>query len=183
MRASSSAVEWPRPDTASTSARPGSSTSSTSARDATRHRTRAPRWRICCVGCTTATGPGRFSPPFCCGHGWTMMPLETMLTFVSEQVYTVRHYAGSHPQGPPEGRIGFSWQPTNNFSLPAAEWDAAKRAIAARIGAAIQYAYRQGGASAEGACSPPDSGQDWCDGADVPGAAFTDAWQTFENWN
>ena len=130
-----------------------------------------------------ARGPDPFSPPFCCGHGWTMMPLETMLTFVSEQVYTVRHYAGSHPQGPPEGRIGFSWQPTNNFSLPAAEWDAAKRAIAARIGAAIQYAYRQGGASAEGACSPPDSGQDWCDGADVPGAAFTDAWHTFENWN
>ncbi len=130
-----------------------------------------------------AKAPESFTPPFCCGHGWTMMPLEAMLTFVSEEVYAVRHYAGSHPQGPPGGRLGFSWQPTNNFTLPSAEWEAAKHAIAARIAAAIHYAYRQGGASPEGACSPPGSGEDWCQGADVPGAAFTDAWETFEHWN
>ena len=130
-----------------------------------------------------AKAPESFTPPFCCGHGWTMMPLEAMLTFVSEEVYAVRHYAGSHPQGPPGGRLGFSWQPTNNFTLPKAEWEAAKHAIAARIAAAIHYGYRQGGASPEGACSPPGSGEDWCQGADVPGAAFTDAWETFEHWN
>jgi hypothetical protein len=130
-----------------------------------------------------AVGPDPYTPPFCCGHGWTLMPLDAMLTFVSEQVYTVRHYAGSHPQGPPEGRIGFSWQPANNFNLGAADWLAARQAIAARVAAAIHYAYRQGGASAEGACSPPGSSEDWCGGADVPGAAFTDAWQTFEHWN
>ena len=130
-----------------------------------------------------ARGPDPFTPPFCCGHGWTMMPLEAMLTFVSEQVYAIRHYTGNHPQGPPDGRLGFSWQPSNNFALPAAEWEVAKHAIAARIAAAIHYAYRQGGASPEGACSPPDSSEDWCNGADVPGAAFTDAWETFEHWN
>jgi len=136
-----------------------------------------------------AKGPDPYTPPFCCGHGWTLnLSLDEMLNFVSEQVYAVRHYAGSHPQGPPEGRLGFSWQPTNNATstrdaLPAAEWDAAKRAIASRIGAAIHDAYRQGGASPEGACTPPDSGEDWCRGADVPGAAFTDAWETFEHWN
>ena len=96
-----------------------------------------------------------------------MIPLEEMLNFVSEQVYAVRHYAGSHPHGAPAGRLGFSWQPTNNFSLPPAEWAAAKAAIAARIASAIHYAYRQGGASAEGACSPPGSDEDWCRGGDA----------------
>ena len=133
-----------------------------------------------------AKGPGAPDPcpiAFSCGHGWTMMPLDAMLNFVSEEVYAVRHYTGSHPQGPPDGRIAFSWQPTNNFNLPPAEWEAAKHAIAARVAAAIRYAYAQGGGSPEGACSPPDSDEDWCQGADVPGAAFTDAWETFEHWN
>src|SRR2546423_8051403 len=83
-----------------------------------------------------AEGPDPYTPPFCCGHGWTLMPVEAMLMFVSEQVYAVRHYAGSHPQGPPGGRVGFSWQPTNNFKLPTAEWEAAKHAIAAPNAAA-----------------------------------------------
>jgi hypothetical protein len=123
------------------------------------------------------------NPPYSCGHGWTMIPLDEMLHFVSEEIYTIRHYAGSHPQGAPEGRLGFSWQPTNNFSLPNADWEAAKQAIAARLAAAIHYGYRQGGASPEGACSPPDSGVDWCTGGTVPDAAFIDNWQMFESWN
>lgn len=133
-----------------------------------------------------ARGPGAPDPcviAFSCGHGWTMMPLEAMLNFVSEQVYAVRHYTGSHPQGPPDGRIGFSFQPTNNFNLPAPEWLAARQAIASRLAAAIRYGYRQGGASAEGACTPPDTDEDWCLGADVPDAVFTNAWETFESWN
>jgi len=134
-----------------------------------------------------AKGPGAPDPcliAFSCGHGWTLMPLQAMLMFVSEQVYAVRHYAGSHPQGPPDGRLGFSWQPSNNLpGVSAADFVAAKHAIAARIAAAIHYAYRQGGGSPEGACSTPGSGEDWCQGADVPDAAFTDAWETFEHWN
>jgi hypothetical protein len=111
-----------------------------------------------------------------------MIPLEEMLHLISEQVYAVRHYAASHPQGAPAGRLGFSWQPTNNFELPAAEWLAARKALAARIASAIHYAYREGGASAEGACSPPESSLDWCTGGDVPGAAFDPRWATFESW-
>jgi hypothetical protein len=130
-----------------------------------------------------ALGPDPYSPPFCCGHGWTLIPLEQMLNFVSEQVYAVRHYAGSHPRGAPAGRLGFSWQPTNNFGLPPAEWAAAKAAIATRIASAIHYAYRQGGASPEGACSPPGSGEDWCRGGDVAGATFDARWQMFESWD
>jgi hypothetical protein len=91
-----------------------------------------------------AKGPDPYTPPFCCGHGWTLISLDNMQTFVSEQIYAVRRYAGNHPQAAPRGRIGFSWQPTNNYNLPAAEWDSAKRAIAARIGEAIRFAYRPG---------------------------------------
>ena len=132
--------------------------------------------------------PESFTPPFSAGHGWTLeLSLDEMLHFVSEQAYAIRHFAGSHPQGAPAGRLGFTWQPTNNATsqrgqLPGPEFEAAKQAIAARLASAIHYAYRQGGASPEGACAPPDSGEDWCLGGDVPGATFTDAWQAFESW-
>jgi hypothetical protein len=129
-----------------------------------------------------ALGPDPYSPPFCCGHGWTLIPLVEMLHFVSEQVYGVRAYARFHPHGAPAGRLGFSWQPTNNFELPPAEWLAARQAIAARIAEAIHYAYGPGLASAQGACSPPGSNLDWCTGGDVPGAAFTEAWSIFGFW-
>ena len=129
-----------------------------------------------------ALGPDPYTPPFCCGHGWTSIPLEGMLSFVSEQIYAIRRYVGNHSQGSPKGRLGFSWQPTNNFDLPAGEWETAKRAIASRIGAAIRDAYRPGLASSNRACSPPGSSLDWCRGADVPGAQFTDAWETFRQW-
>ena len=69
------------------------------------------------------------------------------------------------------------------INLPPAEWAAAKAAIAARIASAIHYAYRQGGASPEGACSPPGSGEDWCRGGDVEGATFDARWQMFESWD
>ena len=91
-----------------------------------------------------AKGPDPYTPPFCCGHGWTSMPLDAMLAFVSEQIYSIRRYVGNHRHGSPEDRLGFSWQPTNNFDLPPAEWNSAKRAIASRIGESIRFAYRPG---------------------------------------
>ena len=51
-------------------------------------------------------------------------------------------------------------------------------AITARIAEAIHYSYRQGGASPVGACHPPGSEVDWCDGI-RPGAAFTEIWSSF----
>lgn len=130
-----------------------------------------------------ARGPDPYTPPFCCGHGWTLMPLDAMQAFVSEQIYATRRYVGNHRQGSPKGRLGFSWQPTNNFDLPPAEWESAKRAIASRIGEAIRFAYRPGLVNSIGACRPPGSSSDWCQGADISGAAFTEAWTMFEHWS
>ena len=130
-----------------------------------------------------ARGPDPYTPPFCCGHGWTLMPLDAMRAFVSEQIYSIRRYVGNHGHKSPQDRLGFSWQPTNNFDLPPAEWESAKRAIASRIGEAIRFAYRPGLVNAIGACRPPGSSSDWCQGAEISGATFTEAWATFEHWN
>jgi hypothetical protein len=142
---------------------------------------------------TNATWPARAPEaiplsPVCpavyiCGHGWTQMPLEQMLTFVSEEVYAVRRAAGKDDDVGPGGRIGFSWQPTNNFGLPAAPWEAARRAIAARIGSAIRDAYGPDHASAKDACGEPGTTEDFCTGADVPDAFFTDAWAEIADWD
>jgi hypothetical protein len=61
-------------------------------------------------------------------------------------------------------------------------WTAAKRAIAARIAEAVRDAYGNGGGSAAHACAA-ETGRDWCRGADVPGALFTDAWAGAANWD
>jgi hypothetical protein len=122
---------------------------------------------------------------FAAGAGNTIVDDETMRRFVSEQVYAIRHNAGSRPHGAPAGRIGFAWQPCNRLSAAeagcrpqTAEFVAGLDSIAARLAESIHYAYRQGGASPVGACGPP-GGLDWCDGAAVAGASFTDAWAHF----
>ena len=125
------------------------------------------------------------------GHGQTMVDATTMQHFVSEQVHMIRHYAGSHPQGAPAGRIGFSWQPCNRVSADTdvcepntvrnfvAELDA----ISARMARAIQNGYRERGASAVGACRPTETELqvDWCDGQ-LDGATFADVWSIFRRW-
>jgi hypothetical protein len=123
------------------------------------------------------------------GHGQTMVDATTMQHFVSEQVHMIRHYAGSHPQGAPAGRIGFSWQPCNRVSATSDVCEAIVvrnfvadiDAISARMATAIQHAYRQGGASQMGACRVPDTEVDWCAGS-LDGAAFTDSWSMFDHW-
>jgi hypothetical protein len=121
------------------------------------------------------------------GHGWTLFPLEDMLHFVSEQVYAMRYYADAHPKFGPAGRLGFSWQPTNNAippsenPLPDAEFLAGQEAIADRIGSAIQHAYASPDAPAIDACRPPGSGEQWCNSI-VPEAEFTPYWLDFAYW-
>jgi hypothetical protein len=124
------------------------------------------------------------------GHGNTITDATTMQHFVSEQVHAVRHYAGSHSRGAPGGRIGFSWQPCNRTSATQPDCDAFTLRgfageldlITARLAEAIHYAYKQGGASPVGACGPPGSAADWCEGT-LPGAQFTDLWRDFGDWD
>jgi hypothetical protein len=126
---------------------------------------------------------------FVTGHGNTIVDAPTMEEFVSEQVLAARHYAGTHTQGGPAGRIGFSWQPCDRSSATepncrtpfTASFAADLTAITARIAEAVANAYREGGASPVGACGAPGSGDDWCN-ADVPDAAFTEAWHDFGDW-
>jgi hypothetical protein len=134
-------------------------------------------------GTWPARGPDPFVPLFCCGHGWTMIPLPGMLSLVSEEVYSVRRTSDwEDPIGSP-ARLGFSWQPVDNFDLGRPAFEAAMRAIAARIGASIRYAYAPGETSAHDACSPPGTTEDFCTGAAVPGAFFTDAWAQIARWD
>jgi hypothetical protein len=126
---------------------------------------------------------------FVTGAGNTIVDAETMKHFVSEQVYAIRHYTGAHPQGAPAGRLGFAWQPCNRLSAAEpgcraldAEFLAGLNGITARIASAVHYSFREGGASPAGACAPPASAADWCEGQ-VPGAVFTDAWSIFDRWD
>ena len=119
---------------------------------------------------------------YVCGHGWTKVPLDQMLAFVTEEVYAVRNSARKEHGLGPDGRIGFSWQPTNNFNLPPAEWDGAKRAVAARIAGALRDSYGTHDAAPKRACGSLVD-EDWCTGADVPGAFFTESWAQAARWD
>ena len=130
-----------------------------------------------------ARGGDRFQ--WVTGHGNTIVDEATMNHFVSEQVHAARHHAGSHHQGAPAGRLGFSWQPCNRLSADEegcrtmnTAFVRSLDAITARIAEAIHYSFRQGGASPIGACHPPGSHVDWCDGM-RPDAAFTESWSAF----
>lgn len=137
-----------------------------------------------------AKGGEKFA--FVTGHGQTMVDAATMQSFVSEQVHAVRHYAAAHTQGSPGGRIGFSWQPCNRIGVDPPQdvceavtvrnFVADIDAVAARIATAIADAYAPTGPAAIGACRPPQSDADWCEG-EVPGAAFTDDWSMFGSWD
>jgi hypothetical protein len=126
---------------------------------------------------------------FVTGHGNTIVDADTMRHFVSEQVHAIRHYGGSHPQGAPAARLGFSWQPCNRLTATepgcgvfSTAFQSELDAVTARLAEAIHYAYRLGGASAVGACKLPGSGVDWCEG-EVAGASFTEQWTAFSSWD
>jgi hypothetical protein len=93
--------------------------------------------------------------------------------FISTQVYAVRHYANSHPQTAPQGRIGFAWAPgTTNTD---------RDLIVRRLATAIREASDEGTNSQMGACIDPLDEHSWCTG-DVDGAALNEAWEAFEFW-
>lgn len=113
------------------------------------------------------------------GIGHTdLVSAEIMAGFVSTQVYALRHYANSHPNGAPQGRIGFAWAP--NPDNPAYT-EEGRDLVAARLASAIHESSDEGTNSQMGACGPPGL-QVWCAG-DVAGAAFNDVWSAFPSWD
>jgi hypothetical protein len=125
---------------------------------------------------------GSVPAPFCCGHGYTLMPADQMKRFVSEQVYAMRRYAARHPRTGSGGRLGFSWQPVNNLGLPENEFLAALDAIAARLASAIRHAYGAGAVNPAAACRPAGTAENWCAG-ELPGSVFTEAWRQLRRWD
>jgi hypothetical protein len=106
------------------------------------------------------------------GYGNNTIPHDTMLKFVSLEVYSARAWAGPRPY--PDGRIGLAWNRAPRGSTPAE-----RQALATRLAQAIQGAYGDGGTAAK-ACSP-NGAYTWC-APQLPGAAFNPGWKTFETW-
>lgn len=106
------------------------------------------------------------------GYGQNTIPLDTMLKFVSLEVYSARAWAGPRPY--PDGRVGFAW---NQAPRGASATEAAQ--LATRLAQAIQGAYGDGGTAAK-ACSP-NGAYTWC-APRLAGAAFNPGWKTFETW-
>ena len=106
------------------------------------------------------------------GYGQNTIPLDTMLKFVSLEVYSARAWAGPRPY--PDGRVGFAW---NQTPRGASAGETAQ--LATRLAQAISGAYGDGGTAAK-ACSP-NGAYTWCAPV-LPGAAFNRGWKTFETW-
>jgi hypothetical protein len=107
------------------------------------------------------------------------LSFDQMRHFVSTQMYAFRHYANSHPQGAPQGRLGFGWAPIAE-QLPEYT-EHGRDLILARLASAIHEASDYGTNSQMGACGPPGDPA-WCRG-EVEGAASNPAWEAFTSWD
>lgn len=110
------------------------------------------------------------------GFGFTDVDHLLMRHFVSEQVFAIRHDAGTHPAEGPEGRLGFAWAPEQRGETDFAVKTAG---LQQRLASALANAYAQGGSSQRGACGPPGD-HAWCEGS-YDGAAFNEGWDVFSN--
>jgi hypothetical protein len=127
----------------------------------------------------TSLGGDEFE--FVTGHGRTIIPPDQMQSFISEQVYAIRHYHDTHRPRARVVRLGFSWQPFNRLGMLPEFYVAALNEITARLASSIHWAFPPGVAHPRGACGPAGA-RTWCRGAYVSDAAFTDAWEDFDEW-
>ncbi len=111
--------------------------------------------------------------------GWTAIPIDQMLSYVSAQTYAMRSYATAVGD---VDRFGFAWAPRNLDGITPAEFTRQTRDLLDRMAAAI----RDSGDLVDpedpgvGACGPP--GRDvWC-AANVDGARPTPGWSSFATW-
>jgi hypothetical protein len=111
------------------------------------------------------------------GFGFTDVDHLTMRHFISEQVFAIRHDAGTHPADGPAGKLGFAWAPE---ARGEPDFPAKTAGLLSRLASALANAYAQGGSSQTGACGPPGD-HVWCEGA-FDGAAFNDGWNVFSSW-
>jgi hypothetical protein len=112
------------------------------------------------------------------GLGWTMLSGDQMRHFVSSQTYALRHFAASRP-GP--DRFGFAWAPNNATGLPEPRFIGETGLLLDRLGGALSESGSES-TLAPGILACASRSVDWCR-ADVPGAAFTDAWRIFSAWS
>ena len=110
--------------------------------------------------------------------GTELLSGETMAKFISTQLYAVRHYANSHPQGVPGGRIGFGWAPLQE--VPGYDVDG-RNLLRTRLASAISESTDRGTNSPRDACGPPGD-HVWCEG-EVDGAELNDVWKAFAVWD
>ena len=105
------------------------------------------------------------------GFGNTDVEAPLMQSYVSEQVFAVRHYAGANPGLAPGGRSGWAYAPKAPVDVAGTE------AILTRLASALHEAYEEGGGSQAGACGPAGE-HVWCEG-ELAGAAFVEGWGGF----
>ena len=112
--------------------------------------------------------------------GFTAVDHLLMRHFLSEQVFAIRHEAGTHPAVGPNGRLGFAWAPDNRLAPVESDFAAKTAGLQQRLASALATAYAQGGSSQMGACGPPGD-HVWCEGA-FEGATFNEGWGGFSSW-
>ena len=117
--------------------------------------------------------------PWKSAFGDTDITVEQMQHFVSTQAFSIRHYAGSHPQLAPSERIGCAYAPNPAAAGPALT--AGTGLILDRLGSSLHHAYDRGGGSPVGACGPPGE-HDWCE-SEREDAVFNTAWQLLQSWD
>ena len=114
------------------------------------------------------------------GYGWTMVPVDLMESFVSAQVYAMRHFSAANAE--PQDHWGFAWAPRNGTALAAADFATQSGAILDRLAAAIRDSADAVDPEDPGSAACAPSGQiQWCVG-DVDGARLNPAWQSFRTW-
>jgi len=118
--------------------------------------------------------------PWKTAFGDTDISVEQMQNFVSTQVFSIRHYAGSHPGGAPAERIGFAYAP-NPAAVSRPDFASGNGLILDRLASSLNRAYDRGGGSQMGACGPPGE-HDWCE-SEREGAIFNAAWQLLQSWD
>jgi hypothetical protein len=115
------------------------------------------------------------------GYGWTMVPGELMQSYVSAQVYSLRHFSATSGQA--RDHWGFAWAPRNASGSPSAQFAAQTGALLDRLGSAVRDSGEQAIPEdpGSGACGLP--GQSiWCAG-DLAEARPTEAWKSFRTWS